>query len=170
MNQSEVRQTFDYDAETGDLIRKSNNKRTGTIDYTGYKRTKYKNKTTLCHRLVYVWHHGDIPDHFHVDHIDHNRANNRIENLQAITPYENFIKKKPNSNKRRMSVDQYHTEVLERLLSLYRELPLEHCVRVIDTIEGIEDLYYNKCKKVVNSGSNRPVVKPPKSETYERPI
>ena len=98
MNQSELLSTFDYDAKTGDLIRKSTNKITGTPDQSGYKRTKYKNKTNTVHRIIYIMHHGPIPDHYHVDHIDHDRSNNRIENLQALTPYNNIIKRKPNTN------------------------------------------------------------------------
>ena len=99
MNQDDVREIFDYDAKTGDLIRKSLNKITGCIDQSGYKRTKYKGKNSLCHRLIYVWHHGQIPEHYHIDHIDHDRSNNRIENLQALTPYDNFVKKKPRAKR-----------------------------------------------------------------------
>ena len=69
-----------------------------------------------------------------------------------------------------MTVEEYHESVMVRLLSLYRALPLEYSVQVIDAMDDIEDLYYNKCKEVQKSGSNQPVVKPPKSETYERPI
>lgn len=95
MTQDEVRKQFDYNPLTGDLIRKNYGKKvTGTMDYSGYKRTKFKGKATLCHRLIYIWYHGSIPEHYHIDHIDHDRSNNRIENLQALPPYDNFIKKK----------------------------------------------------------------------------
>ena len=99
MNQAEIKSVFDYHTTTGNLIRKSLNKITGTEDHTGYKRTKYKGKTVLCHRLIYIWHHGNIPDHYHVDHIDHNRSNNRIENLQALPPVDNHRKRKPRPHK-----------------------------------------------------------------------
>lgn len=102
MNQDDVREVFDYNTKTGDLIRKSLNKITGSIDQSGYKRTKYKGKNALCHRLIYIWHHGQIPDHYHIDHIDHNRSNNRIENLQALTPYDNIVKKKSPVKRDRM--------------------------------------------------------------------
>jgi len=93
MNQSNVQKVFDYDAKTGDLIRRSSNKRTGTINSLGYKYTKFNKTTVPCHRLIYIWHKGDIPDHYHIDHIDHDRSNNRIENLQAIPPHENLGKR-----------------------------------------------------------------------------
>jgi hypothetical protein len=93
VNKSDIRKEFDY-TKDGCLLRRSTNKITGTIDSSGYKRTKYKRKVELCHRLIYIWHHGEIPEDFAVDHIDHDRNNNRIENLQLITYRENAAKKR----------------------------------------------------------------------------
>jgi hypothetical protein len=95
MNQSEIQSIFDYDPLTGDLIRKSNNKVTGTLDESGYKRTKFKGISKTCHRLIWIWHNGEIPNGCVIDHIDHNRSNNRIENLQCISLQDNSIKRKP---------------------------------------------------------------------------
>ena len=47
-----------------------------------------------------------------------------------------------------MTIEEYHESVMVRLLSLYRALPLEHCVQVIDAIADIEELYYNKWKEM----------------------
>lgn len=41
-----------------------------------------------------------------------------------------------------MKLEEYHEKVMERLLTLYRALPLEYSVLVIDAMDDIEDLYY----------------------------
>lgn len=53
-------------------------------DATGY----YLNSTIRkrLHRVVYEHHHGEIPAGFHIHHKNCNRADNRIENLEAHPP------------------------------------------------------------------------------------
>jgi len=46
-------------------------------------------KRYLCHRAVYEAFHGPIEEGCVIDHIDGNRLNNNLENLQAITQSEN---------------------------------------------------------------------------------
>ena len=41
-----------------------------------------------------------------------------------------------------MPIEEYHESVMVRLLSLYRALPLEYSVQVIDAMDDIEELYY----------------------------
>jgi hypothetical protein len=43
-----------------------------------------------------------------------------------------------------MTIEEYHMIVIERLLTLYRELPLDHCGYVITAIEDIETVYYGE--------------------------
>jgi hypothetical protein len=97
-DQSLVQEIFLYDAN-GYLIRKKNNKRTGTKPTSaGYSYTKLKEYTVPVHRLIYIYHHGSIPKGYHVDHINHDRFDNRIENLQAIPAEDNLAKHKRSSN------------------------------------------------------------------------
>lgn len=58
-----------------------------SIDAKGYKRTKINSKAYFVHRLVFLMHHGYMPKF--IDHIDCNRANNRIENLREATSTQN---------------------------------------------------------------------------------
>lgn len=48
-----------------------------------------KGKTFRVHRLVVESFIGDVPDGMQVNHIDYNRANNHVENLEIVTRLEN---------------------------------------------------------------------------------
>ncbi len=50
-----------------------------------------QHKHALVHRLVYLAHVGDIPDGLQVNHKDENKKNNRVENLELLTPRENVL-------------------------------------------------------------------------------
>lgn len=41
------------------------------------------------HRIVWIMHNGEIPFGMHIDHINHNRKDNRIQNLRLVTNGEN---------------------------------------------------------------------------------
>lgn len=49
-------------------------------------------KTVRIHRLVYETFVGDIPKGFHIHHIDGNRQNNRIDNLELVHPSDHASK------------------------------------------------------------------------------
>jgi hypothetical protein len=61
----------------------------GDTDGTGYRRVMMGKQHYKMHRLIWIMFHGEIPDGLVVDHIDQNRANNRIENLRLATKSEN---------------------------------------------------------------------------------
>lgn len=42
------------------------------------------------HRVVWVWYNGSIPDGKEINHIDYNRSNNHIENLEIVSHSENM--------------------------------------------------------------------------------
>lgn len=55
----------------------------------------------LEHRVVWVWHNGQIPAGMVVNHKDFNKANNRIENLEVMTQKENVEYSRCNFNPKR---------------------------------------------------------------------
>ena len=67
--------------------------------YFGRKFYKATNGYWVCsrarlpwaHRWVWMHHHGDIPKGFDVHHIDGDKSNNAIENLQLMTRSEHLL-------------------------------------------------------------------------------
>ncbi len=91
--QCDLRLAFDYCAETGRLIRKSDPDRTGTGTDGRYTKIKFAGRVWQLHRLIWVWHNGPIPDGMQIDHINGLRHDNRIENLRLATNGQNQANK-----------------------------------------------------------------------------
>ena len=91
-SQDELNETFIY--KDGNLLRATNRKPVGTLLNTGYTHVGFKNNVYLIHRIIYIMHHGDIPENMVVDHKDNDKTNNLISNLQAISQNNNVKKQK----------------------------------------------------------------------------
>ena len=65
------------------------NTEAGTPHPDGYTRVKVDGRFYLAHGLIWVMHHGDIPPGVQIDHINHRRDDNRIENLRLVSQAEN---------------------------------------------------------------------------------
>lgn len=73
----------------GFLFRKAGST-AGRINNTNkYNNLSIFNKDYSIHRLVWVLHHGEIPDDMVIDHIDGNKTNNLISNLRCVTQSKN---------------------------------------------------------------------------------
>ena len=59
---------------------------------TGYVLVRFGARMILAHRIIYTLTSGDIPENMHVDHIDNDKTNNDISNLQLLTHQENLSK------------------------------------------------------------------------------
>jgi len=88
----QVRELFYY--EDGHLYNRvdrsslaKKDRRVGNLKPDGYLRVVVEGKYYVVHRLIYLYHHGYLPEF--LDHIDRDRTNNRIENLRECTPAEN---------------------------------------------------------------------------------
>lgn len=103
--QSELKSLLSYRKELGIFTRftSPNGKEkagdiAGTINKQGYVKVCVAGKNYLAHRLVWLYHTGEFPIK-HLDHINNNKLDNRIENLREVTITENMKNKtKPKHN------------------------------------------------------------------------
>lgn len=56
---------------------------------SGYDRVVVNNKFYYKHRVIWEMHNGPIPDGMQIDHINHTRNDNRIENLRLVSNSSN---------------------------------------------------------------------------------
>ena len=94
-----VKNKFFY--QDGNLYRKysSGGKKEGSIcgwttvcNGTKYKKININYKTYYLHQIIYLYHHGYIPEY--IDHKDGNSLNNKIENLRSATQSQNCANQK----------------------------------------------------------------------------
>jgi NUMOD4 motif. len=66
------------------------------LNSAGYLRVLLYNdeneqKQVLVHRLVYLAHGGAIPKGMQINHMDEDKTNNQIQNLEIVTPQQNVL-------------------------------------------------------------------------------
>ena len=107
-----VRELFNYNPATGDLIRRVDKRsgrgskegggrihcRAGDIvgsinGTTGYKVVRVDMVIYFVHRLIWLWQYGYFPEN-DIDHINRDKTDNRLENLREVTRSCN-IKNRP---------------------------------------------------------------------------
>jgi hypothetical protein len=96
ITQEYIKELFTYNTD-GTFTRNSNGKPVKCSVTKGqrYLRIGIQGKVYALHRLVFLYHHGYLPEI--TDHIDGNRYNNTIENLRSVTQQENCLNSKHRS-------------------------------------------------------------------------
>jgi hypothetical protein len=94
LTQADVRQLFDYDPCSGQLIwkmtRGSRAKKgavAGSLGGHRYITVRINGTLYYVHRIIWLWHYGQWPEA--TDHMDCNKLNNKIENLRSANPSQN---------------------------------------------------------------------------------
>ena len=72
--------------------------RAGAAGASGYRYIKYQGKLLREHRLAYEFVLGPIPEGMEIDHINGDRADNRISNLRLATHQQNLANCKNRKN------------------------------------------------------------------------
>jgi hypothetical protein len=94
ITQERLKELFDY--QDGALIRRKDGRSAViAMGVKRYERVSVDGKIQALHRMIYLWNHGHLPKT--LDHIDGNRANNKIENLREATQQQNCLNRKHRS-------------------------------------------------------------------------
>ena len=91
LTQKELHKLFNYDEQSGVFTYAKKVKYAkhnvgdvvGTLNPDGYLRVMVNKKHYPLHRLAWIYIHGELPNK--IDHINHNRSDNRIVNLRSVT-------------------------------------------------------------------------------------
>ena len=114
MNKEQLHTMFEY--KDGNLIYKIKTSKkmnigdeAGHISPRGYITISINYKIYMAHRLVWMFHYGDIPTGIQIDHINQNKSDNRIENLRLATISQNHynITKRKNNTSGYKGVSRY---------------------------------------------------------------
>lgn len=91
VNVKKLREKFIYDAKTGNLIWKVHPTKEGRVACrkiaNGYLGVTFEGNQ-YSHRMVWAFHNGRMP-HSDIDHINHIKTDNRIENLREASRVQN---------------------------------------------------------------------------------
>lgn len=107
--------------------------------------TSFLNKSYLSSRLIFMWHHGHMPEF--VDHINRNQLDDRIENLRAADRNQN------NSNV------TSHKNCTSRFLGVYFKKRDNRWVAQIKTKGKQIELGYFKDENLAALAYNKAAVK-----------
>lgn len=89
-----LKQLLSYDPETGVFMRLTTvghrlaGSIAGAVRPTGYIQIAVDNRIYLAHRLAWFYVHGRFPEGV-IDHINHDRADNRLRNLRDVSVSDN---------------------------------------------------------------------------------
>lgn len=131
LTQGYVKELFDY-RDDGNLIRKVRRGIFGVGSIVGYKKssgyhgTMIDGNSYLVSRIIFLWHHGWLPDE--VDREDKDTGNNRIGNLRAADHLRNMFNKRKYRNNtsgfKGVTFDKETGKWLARIRINYRNINL----------------------------------------------
>lgn len=92
----------------------------GNLRNDGYIKVQINKKPFKAHRLAWAMYYGEWPD-LDIDHIDGNRANNKISNLRLATRNENNRNRKAQTGSSKFKGVQWHKAANKWVARAYKD-------------------------------------------------
>lgn len=86
---SRMMERIRYEDHTGLFFWKATGRKIGWVHTTGHIKIDFEKKKYYAHRMAYAFTNGEWPEE-EIDHINGNKADNRIANLRACSRIENM--------------------------------------------------------------------------------
>lgn len=91
----------------------------GYVGSQGYRYISILGKKYLEHRIAWFYVHGKMPEKL-IDHINHNRADNRIANLRQVSIQDNARNRKRNNQSRTQEMGVHYDKRSKRFVAQIR--------------------------------------------------
>lgn len=150
LSASALREILSYDAETGQLLwlprstpswfnsRIAGKPALTSLNSSGYRQGLVFKKNALAHRVAWAIYYGEWPDGL-IDHINGDRADNRIANLRVVTPAENVRNSAMPSTNRSGVVGVCYYKQTRRWMAYVGKRRLGYFKRFEDAVAARED-------------------------------
>ena len=134
-----ARKYLRYDSETGIFYWKVDSPNgvksgnvAGSLDHRGYVIIKLLGKNYKAHRLGYAMYNNDNLDGYEVNHISHNRSDNRIKNLLRVDAFGQSQDRAMHSNNKsgytgvswHKGTQKWQAQVGDKYLGLFEDVEL----------------------------------------------
>ena len=83
VTQNRLKEIFTYDKSTGIFFRVKGTRKVGYVNTKGYIRISVDGKGYFAHHLAWLYVYGIFPETT-IDHINHVRTDNSIDNLRLV--------------------------------------------------------------------------------------
>lgn len=153
-----LRELLHYDPETGVFVRLNSmrsdriGKQATGLHSKGYARIFVEDRKHYAHRLAWLYVHGKWPDG-DIDHINHDKTDNRIENLRDVsrsTNAENLIGAKSHNRSSGLLGVSWHKAAAKWSASIQTEGVPRH-LGLFQTKREAHDAYL-KAKRSLHQG------------------
>lgn len=149
------------DVEEGKIWSKTFKKFVCSQDKLGYVtiRNISKNKTYKIHRVIWECVNGEIPNGYHIHHIDGNKLNNSIYNLELLSTSEHHTLHNHNMSKeRREKLSSYNIKTKSKTVLMLDKITEEIIAEFKSTREAARVLNYKSsgnigscCRGILNT-------------------
>jgi len=89
LTQDQLKNYLTYHSESGLFCRVGSDVSLGCINKKGYVKIRVLDRTYMAHRLAWLYTNGSMPKD-QIDHINHDKADNKIINLREVSNQENL--------------------------------------------------------------------------------